>query len=131
MLFILIFVAYIGAIIMGHISKKRSKEFEEFLNKNAYEILNGNGCEFHGTIYTKDTRIVRYRYCVSVIIITFTRTTYYEPIDSAGTLSILAFLITFLSGWWGFPWGPIKTIDSFIKNASKADSILIEDLYNI
>lgn len=126
----IILAAYIWAIIMGQISKKHNKEFEEFLNDNIQSILNGHGCIYNGTVYTKDTKIIRYRYCVSVLIMTFTRTTYYEPADSDIKIFCSSFLITFFTGLWGIPWGPIKTVDSFIKNIRKEDEISIEELYN-
>lgn len=116
---ILILAAYIGAIIMGLATKKHNDEFGKFLNENANKLLNGDECVFQGTVYTKETKLVRYRYCVSIIIMTFTRTTYYVPAESANAISILAFLITFFTGWWGLPWGPIKTIESFIKMCAK------------
>lgn len=130
LLFITVLAVYIAAAVMGVISKKRNKEFENFLRTHADEILNGNGRLFNGRIYRRDTRIVRYHYCVSIIVMTFTRETYYEPVDDAGGILVFAFLISLLTGWWGFPWGPVFTIRSFVKNAGD-NTITVGELYNI
>lgn len=64
-------------------------------------------------------RFVVYQYCVSILILTFKRPSsiyFIRSGDSPVTRGLIFSLISFLFGWWGFPWGPIYTIGSFIKN---------------
>ncbi|MGN0636744.1 MAG: hypothetical protein ACI4J0_00095 [Huintestinicola sp.] len=127
--FILLFGAYIGYAVISIITDKRNKEFMGFLNANANEILYGNGSEFRGQIYTKETMLVRYRMCISYLIMTSSQYTYYMPYDKSKKFAVLTFLITLIGGWWGFPWGPIKTIDTFIKNAGHDGMASVYDIY--
>ncbi len=82
LIFALILAAYIGALIMALTMKKLDDDLEAFLNENADRLFNGEACEFNGTVYTRETRLVRYRYCVSVGIMTFTRSTCFALADS-------------------------------------------------
>lgn len=127
--FILLFGSYIGYAVICTITDKRNKEFMEFLQANADEILYGSGSEFRGHLYTKETMLVRYRMCISYFIMTSSQCTYYVPYGKAGKLAVIAFLITFVGGWWGFPWGPIKTIDAFIKNVRKEEMASVAEIY--
>ena len=127
--FILLFGSYIGYAVISMISDKRNKEFTLFLNANADEILYGSGSEFRGHLYTKETILVRYRMCISYFILTSSQCTYYVPYEKAGKLAVLTFLITLIGGWWGFPWGPVRTIDTFIKNARKEDMASVAEIY--
>jgi hypothetical protein len=66
-------------------------------------------------------RFVRYSYCISIIAMTFTRETdiYYVKSNRSPILSGLPWtILTILGGWWGFPWGPIRTIQSLSSNLS-------------
>jgi hypothetical protein len=64
-------------------------------------------------------RIVYYSYCVSVGFLTVTRGTQPRLIQ-AGRSKVIAGLhwsaLTFLAGWWGIPWGPIRTIQTLTTN---------------
>lgn len=131
LIFALILAAYIGALIMALTVKKLDDDLEAFLNENADRLFNGEACEFNGTVYTRETRLVRYRYCVSVGIMTFTRSTCLALADSICATSVIAFLISLFGGWWGLPWGPIRTISSFIENARQEDAVSIAELLRV
>ena len=63
-------------------------------------------------------RLVIYAYCVSVIFMTFKRPTsiYFVRAGQSPVTRGLPFaLVTFLFGWWGFPWGPIYSIECLYK----------------
>src|SRR5579864_9046574 len=64
-------------------------------------------------------KLVCYQYCVSLLVITFRRSSdvYYIPAgESAVTKGLPWILLSVLAGWWGIPWGPIFTIQSLITN---------------
>jgi len=71
-------------------------------------------------------RLVIYRYCVSVFVLTLRR-----PSDiyliKAGHSPVTAGLpfvaISLLFGWWGFPWGPIYTVESVYRNLSGGEDV--------
>lgn len=60
-------------------------------------------------------RFVIYTYTISLLIITFKKPSevyFLTHNDSGIKHGWLYFLISLILGWWGFPWGPIYTIQS-------------------
>lgn len=67
----------------------------------------------------RGAKIVCYYYCVSVVVMTFRRSSdaYYVPAGESTVSKGLPWtLLTILLGWWGIPWGPIFTVQSLIVN---------------
>ena len=67
----------------------------------------------------RGARLVCYQYCISVVVMTFRRSSdiYFIPAgESAVSRGMQWSLLTFLLGWWGIPWGPIFSIQSLITN---------------
>jgi hypothetical protein len=64
-------------------------------------------------------RFVVYSFTVSVIILTFKRSSglIYVPSEKNRFVQGLSYsFITLMLGWWGIPWGPIYTVGSLITN---------------
>jgi hypothetical protein len=64
-------------------------------------------------------RFVVYQYCISIIVMSFKRSSgiYFIPAGgSAVGKGALWSLPSLLLGWWGIPWGPIWTIQSLWRN---------------
>ncbi len=64
-------------------------------------------------------KIVCYQYCVSILVITFRRSSdayYIRAGESAISKGLPWTLLTLAAGWWGIPWGPIFSIQSLITN---------------
>lgn len=61
---------------------------------------------------------VSYRYAISFIFVTIYRRSAPHRIDGINRFLFPAFysLITLLLGWWGIPWGPIRTIQALWIN---------------
>jgi hypothetical protein len=67
----------------------------------------------------RGAKLVCYQYCVSVVVITFRRSTdvYYVPAgESPVTKGLPWTLLSLVGGWWGIPWGPIYTVQSLVTN---------------
>jgi hypothetical protein len=67
----------------------------------------------------RGAKIVCYHYCVSLLVITFRRSSdaYYIPAgESAVSKGLPWTLLSLVMGWWGIPWGPIFTVQSLIVN---------------
>ena len=61
-------------------------------------------------------RFVMYYYCVSLIVITFRRASdvhFIRAGESSVSKGLVWILLTILLGWWGIPWGPIWTVQSW------------------
>lgn len=64
-------------------------------------------------------KFVIYEYCISIAIMTFKQSSsvyFVRAGESAVTKGLLYSLLSFIIGWWGFPWGPIYTIGAIAKN---------------
>ena len=64
-------------------------------------------------------KFVMYQYCVSLLVITLKRPSsiYFVRAGEGSVGKGLGFSgLTLLLGWWGIPWGPIYTFQSFWVN---------------
>lgn len=74
-------------------------------------------------------KLVCYQYCISVIVISFRRSSdvyFVPPGQSAVAKSLPWTLLSLVAGWWGIPWGPIFTIQSLITNFGGGKDITAE-----
>ncbi|RYD83221.1 MAG: hypothetical protein EOP53_01465 [Sphingobacteriales bacterium] len=74
-------------------------------------------------------KFVIYTYCISIIVMTFKRSSdiYFIKSSESSLKNGLVFtLISALFGWWGIPWGPIYTIGAFITNFSGGKDVTQE-----
>ncbi len=86
-----------------------------------YELANG-------------AKFVVFEYCVSIIVMTFKRSSSIYFIKSGESTTKHSFIYTLLSlvvGWWGFPWGPIYTIGALITNLGGGKNVTTEVLQAI
>jgi hypothetical protein len=66
-------------------------------------------------------RFVVYRYCFSAVLLTVMQGTdvYLIRADQSRIIKGLPWtLLTLVVGWWGIPWGPIRTVQSLWINLS-------------
>jgi hypothetical protein len=64
-------------------------------------------------------RLVVFQYCISIVVLTFKRSSsiYFIPAGASPASKGLRYTIaSLLLGWWGIPWGPIYTIGSLVNN---------------
>jgi len=64
-------------------------------------------------------KFVVYQYCISILIMTFKRSSsiYFIRAEENRIVKGLGFtLLSLLLGWWGIPWGPIYTIQALVVN---------------
>jgi hypothetical protein len=75
------------------------------------------------------TRCVMYEYCLSIVVLTFRRPSdiyLIRPGESAVVKGLGFSAISLFLGWWGFPWGIIYTIGSFITNFGGGKDVTME-----
>ena len=64
-------------------------------------------------------KFVIYQYCISILILTFRRSSnvYFIRHEENAVVKGLPFtLLSLVLGWWGIPWGPIYTVQSIWVN---------------
>jgi hypothetical protein len=86
-----------------------------------YEIQNGG-------------KFVVFLYCISVIILTFKQSSdiyFIRSGESAFGKSFGFTLISLMAGWWGFPWGPIYTLEAIITNLGGGKNITPQVLLSL
>ena len=82
----------------------------------------------------RGARFVVYRYCISFIFVTSrgeSSVYFRRPGQAPPVRAVLLTLMTLIVGWWGFPWGPIYTIGSFITNLSGGKNVTDDVLQQI
>ena len=92
---------------------KMDEDFKDWLNWNHYGTYNGMEIK-------PETEMVAYTYVISIIVLTFRRSTryYFKEAEKGKALAakILCILCNLTVGWWGIPWGPIWTIKETFMN---------------
>jgi hypothetical protein len=77
----------------------------------------------------RGAKFVFFQYCVSVVILTFKRSSdiYFIRVGENAVARGLGFTtVSLLFGWWGIPWGPIYTIQSLITNLGGGKDVTTE-----
>lgn len=67
----------------------------------------------------RGAKFVVFQYCISIVVMTFSRSSdvhYIRPGENAVSKGVSFTLLSCVLGWWGFPWGPIRTIGAIITN---------------
>lgn len=78
---------------------------------------------------TKGGKFVIFQYCISIVIMTFKRSSsiyFIKPGEGTLVKSIRYTLISLFVGWWGIPWGPVYTIGTTITNFKGGKNITRE-----
>jgi hypothetical protein len=74
----------------------------------------------------RGAKFVYYRYCISVLVLTFRRSSdvYFIP-TGAGAVGkgLPCTMLTVALGWWGIPWGPIWSVQSLITNFQGGEDV--------
>ncbi|MDR6920591.1 MULTISPECIES: hypothetical protein [Chryseobacterium] len=79
----------------------------------------------------RGARFVHFQYTISIIIMTFKRGSdiyFIKSDDVSVKYSWKYSLLTFVFGWWGFPFGPIYSISSLYSNFKGGKDITQEVL---
>ncbi|MBK9926560.1 MAG: hypothetical protein IPP66_14895 [Anaerolineales bacterium] len=76
-------------------------------------------------------KFVIYEYCISLLVITFRRSSniyFIRSEDNAIVKGLPFTLLSLVLGWWGIPWGPIYTVTSVWTNFSGGKNVTQEVL---
>ncbi len=82
----------------------------------------------------KGGRFIMYKYCISIIVMTFNRPSdvfFIRADESAFVKGLPYTLLTLVLGWWGIPWGPIYTIGALGTNLGGGKDVTQEVLQSI
>ena len=71
-------------------------------------------------------KFVIYRYCFSALIVTVMQNTdvyFVRAQESRVGKAVRWTLLTLVAGWWGIPWGPIRTFQSLWINLQGGEDV--------
>jgi hypothetical protein len=74
-------------------------------------------------------RFVLFQYCVSVLVVSFKRSSpiyFVRSGESPARKGIGYTLLTAVAGWWGIPWGPIFSVQAIYRNLSGGKDVTKE-----
>lgn len=74
-------------------------------------------------------RFVVYSYCVSILVMTFKRSSdihFLRPGEGAFLPGLPYTLLSLFLGWWGFPWGFIYTPMALVQNLGGGKDVTVE-----
>lgn len=117
-----------GPVIAVGFDKRQNENNRKligFIAQNYEALAGGATLDYNGTPMTAQSRLTRYRYCYSYIIMTSSRSSGFYLADGtandeeAKNAKLTCQLITALSGWWGIPWGIIYSVQYLVSNAAK------------
>jgi len=77
----------------------------------------------------RGAKFVFFQYCVSIVVLTFRRTSpiYFIPAGQSALSKGLPWtFLTLIMGWWGIPWGPIFSIQSLVTNFQGGKDVTAE-----
>lgn len=75
----------------------------------------------------RGAKFVYYQYAISIVVMTFKRSSEIHFVRSGEMSSQWKYsLLSFLFGWWGFPWGPIYTIGTLGTNFTGGKNVTNE-----
>ncbi len=120
---ILVFASWVWYGVYAIVQDIRQASFKKFCMENGEKLLNGEECVFKGTTFTESSVVASYQACISVLVLTMTRKTSFYRADNKVPL-ICCTIITILGGWWGIPWGPVRSIQTFAKNADASENYM-------
>jgi hypothetical protein len=91
--------------------------------------IEGMSTEQLGFEVQRGGKFVFYYYCVSLVFVTFRRPSpiyFIRSGESTTGKGLPWILVTVLLGWWGIPWGPIRSIQSLVVNLKGGKDVTAE-----
>ena len=114
-----------GPIIASDFNKRQdeiNRQLVGFIIEHYDELASGITLDHNGKAISRYSKLTRYRYCYSYLVMTTSNSSAYYLADeyysdeNAKNAKLTCQLITALSGWWGIPWGIINSFRYLFSN---------------
>ena len=127
-----ILMLLVGVFLQGRRAKKQGTEFFDWLVKNLDKI-DKKTARYNGELITPDTELVSFSLTMSIFVLTTRESSGYMLKGGQATLTNALYTLgTFVFGWWGLPWGPVRALQSLVINLrggeKKKVATLVEDI---
>jgi len=121
-----------GLFLFNRFQEKRIETFLIWLDQNKDELINDKfrPIMWNGVPVTHDSFVTQYQFCTSFFILSVRQPTAFILDQSSSKLSvnIISTIVTLIFGWWGFPWGPIYSVQTIFQNLRGGIKKSIEEL---
>lgn len=115
-----------GWLMRRHNTDRRA--FALWLASNRSAIEQGTA-DYNGRRVNRATEVASFTMVFSFLIVTLTsKTRYYFTDYGTGGAAAAPTIVTLLLGWWGLPWGIIRTIQALSRNISGGEIVTVGDL---
>lgn len=127
----LVIGAILGAIafVLGR-EENETEKFLGFLVENREALQSGATPAYGDIPISLNTEVTQFYSCLSFVILTtkIPSRFYLRGHHKTGGIGTIYSVISLIAGWWGFPWGPIYTIQSLYKNMRGGDKSTVAQL---
>jgi hypothetical protein len=121
------FLGFVAYFIGREVKERRA--FLEWLKAKQSDIEKG-WSYYRGLKITPQTEVTQYQACMSFIIITSRFRSRFLLVGRDPSFTRFTFtLVTFIFGWWGFPWGFIFTPQAIYRNLRGGYRQTISELF--
>ena len=126
--FIGLFLAFF-AWLLGR-EESATQNFLGFLLENEEKLKNGESIEYRGVNLSLQSEVTQFYACISLIILTtkIPSRFFFRGSHKTGLIGTIYSLVTLILGWWGFPFGPIYTVQALYANVRGGDKKPISQL---
>lgn len=116
--------------LLFHRDERQKEGLKVWIYRNCDE-LRKNGLMYNGVRIDEQTQFVQYHYCFSYILFTHQKYSgyYIKEHHATGLLRILFSGFSLVFGWWGMPWGPLRTIEC-IRHNTLSKSLSLSEVIN-
>lgn len=105
------------AFAMGR-EENEEQKFVAFLLENEATLNTRAPVPYQGTPLTLATEVTQFYACVSFLIATIKVPSryYIRGVHKTGGIGAIYSVVSLVVGWWGFPFGPVYTVQSLYQN---------------
>jgi hypothetical protein len=118
--------------LMRFCTRQRGRDvrFRKWLDDNIGAVM-ARGAAYQGVFLTRETVLVRYQGVLSLLFFSHTVPSRLLVADTTQCrwTGVAYSTATLLVGWWGIPWGPIRTIQYVVRNSKGGVRVPITELY--
>jgi hypothetical protein len=117
----------IGTALFARAEDARAQQFRFWLGHNE-QALRAGGAEYEGRIVTPETKLRTFKMAVSMLVVSYRFVSAPVPEHRALGAGAAYTLVSMLLGWWGFPWGPIFTLEALFTNLTGGKRTTVGEL---
>lgn len=123
---------FISALLIRERQRRQRQDFVKQLKNYSKELRAGGTIIVHQLLLRHDTPVTSYKANVGMLISSVLIESNYSRVDHNKQLEAYGYsLISFLSGWWSLPAGPLITLGILKQNLSGGEKVTVGQLIDM